>query len=313
MPEKGKYFPTQISGERVFLLIRRHWMIFSAMFAIIVVLIIPVFILVFYWWFNSEVFSGPLGNFVIVLGGIYTLAVLCLTLFGFVNYYLDVYIVTNERIVDIKQNGFFRREIAELHLRQVQDVEARVEGVLQTMLHYGNIYIQTAGERENFVFEDVPHPYTLAKKIVELHKAQIESEMTRKTGPEGKGSQERETDFEVDDYRPEDYLSKTEQEDRYKSSIHTAPLEHEKKVDSVEQDGGIKYLDEERETKTETEAIEDDDTDGGDQSDYQQSTPPEEVGFGAHDSGGQEKLEQQLKEMSEGEEVSLNDDKNREL
>lgn len=95
-------------------------------------------------------------------------------LFGFVDYYLDVYIVTNERIVDISQNGFFKRDIAELHLHQVQDVSAKEEGFFSTMFHYGDVTIQTAGERENFVFRSVPHPYIISKKIVDLHEAQLE-------------------------------------------------------------------------------------------------------------------------------------------
>jgi len=194
---KGKYFPSQESSEKIFLLIRRHWIIFFAIFLFIFILLVPVAILLIYWLSNSDIFSDLLGNFVIIFGSIYTLSVLGLSLYGFVNYYLDVYIVTNRRIVDIKQNGFFRRNIAELHLHQVQDVEAKVEGFFQTLFHFGNIYIQTAGERENFVFEDVPHPYTLTKKIVELHEAQIESEYEPK--------KHLGRDQEIDDYRPEDY------------------------------------------------------------------------------------------------------------
>jgi hypothetical protein len=82
--------------------------------------------------------------------------------------------VTNERIVDITQNGFFRRDIAELHLHQVQDVSANEDGMLPTFFHYGDITIQTAGERENFIFKSVPHPYTISKKIIDLHEAQLE-------------------------------------------------------------------------------------------------------------------------------------------
>jgi hypothetical protein len=310
MPIKGKYFPTQESGERVFLLIRRHWMVFSTMFAVIIVLIIPIFVLMFYWWYNSEVFSGPLGNFVIVFGGIYSLAVLCLALFGFVNYYLDVFIVTNERIVDIKQNGFFKREIAELHLHQVQDVEAKVEGVLQTMFHYGNIFIQTAGERENFVFEDVPHPYTLAKKIVELHRAQIEVGGNEEAHG---GENHRHTDFEVDDYRPEDYSSESEVGDKVVTSAEPSVVPGEDAGDAAEEsEGGIKYLEESYSPKEEKIVDEDSDSDNN-SAEFSQQPPPEEVGFGAKESEGQKKFEQQLNEMSEGQEVFLNDDKNREI
>ena len=198
-----KYFPTQTSGEKVFLLVRRHWIIFFGITSFIFALIIPIVVLVFYWFFAPETFTGMLGNFVIVFAGVYTLAVLALLLYGFVNYYLDVYIVTNERIVDIRQQGFFHREIAELHLRQIQDVKAEVNGFLRTLFHFGDIYIQTAGERENFLFHDVPHPYTLSKKIIQLQKTQIDSE---RFFSKPKSAQKNNDDNIVDDYRPEDYF-----------------------------------------------------------------------------------------------------------
>lgn len=255
MPIKGKYFPSQESSEKIFLLVRRHWIVFLAIFSFIIVLLIPVVILVIYWLANPDTFVGTLGNFVVVFAGMYTLAVLGLLLYGFVNYYLDIYIVTNKRIVDIKQNGFFRREIAELHLHQIQDVEAKVEGFFQTLIHFGNIYIQTAGERENFRFEDVPHPYTLAKEIVSLHEAQIESEYEPKDHlGHGHGR-------EVDDYRPEDYLEETTTEKPAEEKDFSTSLENQ----------------------------------------------PEEVGFGAPEDIPEKKVEKELHQLSEGEEVSLRD------
>ena len=39
------------------------------------------------------------------------------------------------------------------------------------MLKYGTIIIQTAGERENFVFDFVPNPYELEQYILEARKS----------------------------------------------------------------------------------------------------------------------------------------------
>jgi hypothetical protein len=130
--------------------------------------------LIAYWINNPEIFAGNMGNIAIVAVFAYTLFGLGLMLYGFIDYYLDVYIVTNERIVNIEQNGFFRREISELNLHQVQDVSAKVNGFFPTMMHYGNIFIQTAGERENFIFKSIPNPYRVSKLIVDLHEAQLD-------------------------------------------------------------------------------------------------------------------------------------------
>ena len=43
-----------------------------------------------------------------------------------------------------------------------------------TLLSYGNIFIQTAGEKERFDFEQVPHPDQIRDQIIKL--AEIDRE-----------------------------------------------------------------------------------------------------------------------------------------
>lgn len=100
--------------------------------------------------------------------------ILALLMYGFVDFYLDVYIITDRRIVDIAQNGLFKREIAELNLRQIQDVNATVNGFASTLLHFGDVQIQTAAEMPNFIFRSIPHPYEVSKKILDLHEAYLQ-------------------------------------------------------------------------------------------------------------------------------------------
>jgi hypothetical protein len=173
----GKYFPGQAPSERVFLVLRRDVFTYVAFMAIAFVMIIPLIILFILYIRFPDTFSNDNVNAGLTLAvSAYLLFILGLLLYGFVDYYLDVYIITDERIVDIKQIGFFKREIAELHLREVQDVSAQVNGIFPTMFHFGDVVIQTAGERENFIFASVPHPYQVSKKIADLHEAQIERE-----------------------------------------------------------------------------------------------------------------------------------------
>ncbi len=175
MAIEGRYFPGQAPSERIFLVLRRDVITYISFLVIAMIMMIPLAILVALYIHSPDTFSSELVNSLLTLGGsAYLLFIIGLLLYGFVDYYLDVYIITDERIVDIRQIGFFRREIAELHLREVQDVSAKVEGFFPTMFHYGDVHIQTAGERENFVFYSVPHPYRVSKKIADLHESQIE-------------------------------------------------------------------------------------------------------------------------------------------
>jgi hypothetical protein len=86
----------------------------------------------------------------------------------FIEYWLDIFIVTDKRVLDIDQKGLFDRTVSELRLYRTQDVTAQVKGFLHTILDYGDIFIQTAGEQERFHFEDIPHPNQIAKSILEM-------------------------------------------------------------------------------------------------------------------------------------------------
>jgi hypothetical protein len=172
--EKQNLFPSQAKEERVFLLIRKHWFNYVPFAFFGLLMILPVVAGFSIFSYFSIPLSGINGDIWLAVLSAYTLTVLAIQLYGFVSYYLDVYIVTDRRIVDIDQNGFFKREIAELHLHQVQDVSANVTGIFGTLLHFGDVSIQTAGERENFIFRSIPHPYEVAKQIINLHEKHLE-------------------------------------------------------------------------------------------------------------------------------------------
>lgn len=108
------------------------------------------FILVLWWW---AIWTG--------------------TFIAFSNYYLDVFIVTDERILHINQHGPFSRTVAELRLERIQDVAIEQHGLLPTLLHFGTIRVQTAGESPSFSFHAVPRPADVKELIMQAHRAAI--------------------------------------------------------------------------------------------------------------------------------------------
>lgn len=77
--------------------------------------------------------------------------------------------VTDEHIVDLDQNGLFQRQISTLRLSRVQDVSVNVNGPLQTILQYGTISVQSAGEKDLFHFDYVPQPYRVKADIARIY------------------------------------------------------------------------------------------------------------------------------------------------
>jgi uncharacterized membrane protein YdbT with pleckstrin-like domain len=81
------------------------------------------------------------------------------------DYYLDVWIVTNRRVIDVEQRGLFSREIATMQLSKIQDITTEVKGFLPTLIGFGDVHVQTAGLEREFVIRGVPHPHKTREMI----------------------------------------------------------------------------------------------------------------------------------------------------
>ena len=98
---------------------------------------------------------------------------LIIWIYGFliwIDYYFDIWIITSQRIVNIEQKGMFSRRVSEMEYSKVQDITTEVIGFLPTIINYGDVRIQTAGENEEFVFRTVSDPYHIKNIISHLQK-----------------------------------------------------------------------------------------------------------------------------------------------
>lgn len=87
---------------------------------------------------------------------------------NFLNWFFNVYIITNKKIVDVDFHGILYKNISEAPLRNVEDVTSNVSGALEVIFNYGSVYVQTAGERREFEFENVSHPAKIRDIISDL-------------------------------------------------------------------------------------------------------------------------------------------------
>lgn len=169
----AKHFPLQREGEELILLVRRHWTIIAKPVGRLIFFhFVPLFLFVFLFGvLEWEIPSQGLGYIaMILLSSLYFLFIWLFYFHEFVDYHCDVWIVTNERILSIELAGLFNHTTAELNLYRVQDVTTEIKGKTQTFLNFGNVHIQTAGEIQRFVFEEVPHPQAIAQVITRLHR-----------------------------------------------------------------------------------------------------------------------------------------------
>ena len=104
----------------------------------------------------------------ILLGSVYYLSILLFFFTSFISFYLDVWIVTNDRIIDIEQFGLFSRTISELELFRIQDITTNVHGIFPTIFKYGDVTIQTASINTTIIFHNVPYPDKIRQNLLEL-------------------------------------------------------------------------------------------------------------------------------------------------
>lgn len=170
------HFDGQKKGERIMLVSHRHW--FNICIQFVLVLAILVLFIVAYASVPvlfpevKTIYAGVFNFFA-------SLFLMLVWVFAFtiwIDYYLDVWIITDKRIVNVEQRGLFNRQVSELEHIRVQDVTTDVEGFFPTFLNYGNVFIQTAAEKERFTFRSVPNPYAIKDLIMKLQKAQAKEE-----------------------------------------------------------------------------------------------------------------------------------------
>lgn len=169
-----KNLPGQTHDEKVVKVLRRHWLtLLPLCFSLLFILLLPFAAAIVIEIVKPEIYTNQTLTTLLVLGGSIFLLFAWLFLFqNYIDYYLDIWIVSDRRILNIEQHGLFGRTVSELRLYRVQDVTSEVRGFWKTMFNYGDVHIQTAGEEQRFIFEDVPRPSDVAKLILDMSEVQ---------------------------------------------------------------------------------------------------------------------------------------------
>lgn len=163
--------PELESGEKVYLVLHRHWIVFVKLLIIIFLMaIIPPIIFVIFRFINN--LSIP-ATFTAIFGGIYYLVLTSILMTNWIDYYCDLFIITDRRIINIEQSALFNYKTSELLFGQIIDITAEKDGFLPMMLGYGSISIKTAAHNPDFHIFPVANPDTLSKEVknvLTLHK-----------------------------------------------------------------------------------------------------------------------------------------------
>jgi len=158
-------------GESVLREARKHWLLFAMEllpYAIIAIipLVLPRLLLLappLAPYAGAIDYREPLARAAL---GVWWLATWTAAWGAYTRYYLNVWVVTNKRIVAVTQHGYFDRQVSSVLLNRVQDVTTAVAGVLPSLLHIGNISVQSAGAVDEFHMNGIGEPESMRDLIL---------------------------------------------------------------------------------------------------------------------------------------------------
>jgi len=110
----------------------------------------------------------------LALGAVIIAAIIVLyTYVARIVYQGNRWIVTSDSLTQVTQVGLFRKMSSQLSLANLEDVTADQNGLIQSMIGFGTLKVETAGEHSKFTFPFCPKPNEYAKKIIDAHEEYI--------------------------------------------------------------------------------------------------------------------------------------------
>ncbi|MES2876568.1 MAG: PH domain-containing protein [Patescibacteria group bacterium] len=147
-------FDGQRDGEELLFVFRRHLIAMRKGFYGLLIPFAITSIPPLIWQTKLELFLLPIAGLVVGL---------IIFSYHFILWYYTVYIVTNQRIRQVTQNGFFGTDVVELRLSKIQNISYNIPGFSGEVFGFGTVVIQTfVGD---LVIHKVEHPEKTYNKL----------------------------------------------------------------------------------------------------------------------------------------------------
>jgi uncharacterized membrane protein YdbT with pleckstrin-like domain len=131
---KRRTFPGQHQTEEVEIVFHQHPLVMRKPLIIGLLLILVSVLPPLFW---------PLASWAWKPMQLVLVIVVAYWFYAWVGWYYTVYIVTNERIIEIKQRGFFNRKVSEYGLDKIQNINYHIRGFQAVLFQFGDITAQT--------------------------------------------------------------------------------------------------------------------------------------------------------------------------
>jgi len=166
-PQKCR-FEGQDPNEKILLLLRAHPITnLSWILASIIVFFVPLLVprLALFLGFNLAFLPQ---TFQLILLIINYLLVLIIVYEGFLYWYFNVTLITNEKVVDIDFAQLLYKGVDLAPLTKIEETDSVTAGIIGTIFNFGNVKVQTAGANVAIEMKNIPKPSLVADLILDL-------------------------------------------------------------------------------------------------------------------------------------------------
>lgn len=178
-PAPGLPFPLQ-AGEQVLALCRRHWLyLWPNLLLLLAVALVPVTAIALLLS-ALDAYEGAVALIFQVVAAAYLLVAAVRIFLAWYRYHNDVWVVTNQRLIDSFKRHPFSLRLSTADLVNIQDMTVVRDGLLRTVFDYGDIVCQTAAdEQQDFHLSGIPRP----REVQALIDRERDRERLRVSGP----------------------------------------------------------------------------------------------------------------------------------
>jgi hypothetical protein len=143
--------------ERIIFIAHRHILIlkinsakpmfFGIIIPTLLYLLFPQAVVLFFIW-------GLIGLFGII--------------YEFIDWYYDVWLLTNVGVIDVERNGFFDITSTRIDYHMIEGTSYNIKGFWATLFNYGDITIDKLGAQTSVVLKDASNPKKLERRVMNL-------------------------------------------------------------------------------------------------------------------------------------------------
>lgn len=157
-PQKCRFYGMDVD-EEILLLLRRDlvtnlgWVLLTA-----VLLVTPFFANIVFFALGVNPLGQLPAGLLVVLTLFWYLFTFGYAFVNFLNWFFNVHIVSNKRVMDMDFSGVLYRNISDAPLRSIEDVTHTISGAAEILFNYGTVNIQTAAEHNELTFTGIPDP-----------------------------------------------------------------------------------------------------------------------------------------------------------